>query len=112
MSQLSIDLAKDYQQLRRSASKGDVLKGLAILSTMAAELAGMIALVAAAIKVATVITGGLAALGIPIAFGAVMGMIAPHARRIGERYENLSRENRKYVRSALRFLGIPADMFD
>ena len=112
MSQLSIDLNRDWKQLRRSASKGEILKGMAILSTIAAELAGIVAIAAAAIKVATVLTGGIAALGIPITMGAIMPIVSREAQKIGMRYENLSRENRKAVRAAIAFLGIPANIFD
>ena len=65
MSQLAHDLSADWERFKSEYDKGDTVKGLLILGRIAGEVIGMIMLIVGAMKVLTVVTGGIAALGLP-----------------------------------------------
>ena len=111
MSQLAQDLDADLASAKEAVDKGDVIRGLRLIGGMALELVGMITLAIAAMKVLTVVTGGIAMLGLPWLANGIVHMVRMYAPRIAQHYTSLSREERKQVRAALKFLGMGADAF-
>mgnify|MGYP005837253093 CR=1 FL=1 len=111
MSQLAHDLAADWESLQEANDKGEVIKGLMVLGRIAGEVIGMIMLIIGAMKVLTVVTGGIAALGLPWAANAVVQCVRMYGPRIAQQYTEMSRDERRQLRSAMKFLGIGADIF-
>ena len=111
MSNLSRDLDREWEDLRRSATRGDIIKGMRILAKVSTEFAALVGLLIVGIKAAIFFTGGLASLGIPIAWPALIMLFTRGAGEIVKFYENLNKDERWAVRAALAFLGVPPSLF-
>lgn len=112
MSQLEDDLAKDWQAMTGKLNKGDVIEGFLILMGIGTELAAVIGLVMGVMVVASHLTGGLAALGLPLAVGPIQIACVQASKKIVGEYANLSKRKRKALISALKFIGIHVSVFE
>lgn len=112
MSQLSEDLERDWDEVKSSMDKGDILQGLLVLGTITGEIAAALSLIIPLVKALTFLTGGVAALGVPFLVTPLQALLANQAKAIQKKYENLSREKRNALVSALVFLGISPRIFN
>lgn len=111
MSKLSDDLNKDYEELKKTLNRKEVIRGIKILSVIASEFTAIAAILIAAITAANTLTAGLAALSIPISAQAINAALHRGLPKILEQYENLNREDRMAVKKALVFFHLSPSFF-
>lgn len=111
MSKLAKDLDKDLQNLGKAVNAKDVICGIKILASISFELGAYVTIIIAAIKTTTILTGGLGALGIPIAATTIQQMVARYALQISNHYQYLDKQERKQLRQALQFFQMNSKYF-
>ncbi len=72
MSKLSDDLNKEYEELKKTLNRKEIIRGIKILSVIASEFTAVAAILIAAVTAANTLTAGLAALSIPISVRLLM----------------------------------------
>jgi hypothetical protein len=108
---LSEDLQNDWDELKESMDAGRVIKGILLLSRIAGEFAAMAGVLVAALKVATILSGGLAALGVPFAASTIQNLLTQAWPKILIAYDKMNREERQDLREALVFLNLSPKLF-